>query len=184
MWCLDVDWETRNFLSGAADNSCRLWDVNTGKQKSRIDTKSAVRTCVFAFSGNLVAYSTDKSMGHPCVINVVDVREFKSGKLTADPATRVFFFLCEQVLTSLVLSTSDKPVMTIPIPTAGPKVTAAIWGTLDEQLITGHDNGDIVQWDIKTHQKVKIVSDHMKSISDLQLSADRKSPSFQKEEHL
>ena len=64
--------------------------------------------------------------------------------------------------------------MTIPIPAAGPKVTAALWGTLDEQLITGHDNGDIVQWDIKTHQKVKIVSDHMKSISDLQLSSDSK----------
>ena len=80
VWCLDVDWETKNFLSGAADNSCRLWDVNSGKQKSRIDTKSAVRTCVFSYSGSLVAYSTDKSMGHPCVINVVDVRDFKTGQ--------------------------------------------------------------------------------------------------------
>ena len=30
----------------------------------------------------------------------------------------------------------DKPVMTIPIPTKGPKVTSLIWGTLDEQIIT------------------------------------------------
>ena len=29
------------------------------------------------------------------------------------------------------------------------------------------------QWDVKTHQKVNIVSDHAKAISDLQLSADR-----------
>ena len=49
-----------------------------------------------------------------------------------------------------------------------------MWGTLDEQIVTGHDNGDIVQWDVKTHQKVKIVSDHAKSISDMQLSADSK----------
>jgi translation initiation factor 3 subunit I len=43
VWCLDVDWETKNFISGAADNSVRLWDVATGKMKGCIDTKSAVR---------------------------------------------------------------------------------------------------------------------------------------------
>ena len=31
VWCLDVDWETANFLSGSADNSVRIWDVDTGK---------------------------------------------------------------------------------------------------------------------------------------------------------
>ena len=138
--------------------------------KGCIDTKSAVRTCAFSYSGKMVAFSTDKQMGHPCIINVVDTRTFHA----------------------------DKPVMTIPIPPKGPKVkcdraiivhhnsfltpytnvicqvTSLVWGTLDEQIVTGHDNGDIVQWDVKTHQKVKIVSDHAKSISDMQLSADSK----------
>jgi len=145
VWCLDVDWETKNFLSGAADNSVRLWDVCTGKQLNRIDTKSAVRTCSFSYSGNLVAYSTDRSMGQPCIITVVDVREFNA----------------------------EKPVMTLAIPTKGPKVTSMVWGTLDEQLVSGHDNGDIVQWDVKASNKIKIVSDHVKSISDIQLSKDR-----------
>merc|ERR1712241_1129610 len=27
VWCLDVDWKTQNFISGAADNTIRLWDV-------------------------------------------------------------------------------------------------------------------------------------------------------------
>ncbi len=35
VWCLDVDWETRHFLSGAADNTIRLWDVCTGKMLNR-----------------------------------------------------------------------------------------------------------------------------------------------------
>ena len=30
IWCIDVDWETKNFLSGAADNTIRMWDVCTG----------------------------------------------------------------------------------------------------------------------------------------------------------
>jgi len=146
VWCIDVDWETKNFLSGAADNTIRLWDVCTGKMTDRIDTRSAVRTCQFSYSGNMVAYSTDRAMGQQCVINIVDVRTF---------------------------SNQDKTVMSLPIPAKGPKVTSLIWNGLDDLIVTGHDNGDIVQWDVKTHQKVKISSEHQKVISDLQLSSDR-----------
>jgi len=63
--------------------------------------------------------------------------------------------------------------MQITIPAKGPKVTSMVWGTLDEQLVSGHDNGDIVQWDVKASNKLKIVSNHTKSISDIQLSKDR-----------
>ena len=80
VWCLDVDWQTKNFLSGAADNTIRLWDVENGIMLNRIDTKSAVRTCKFSFSGNMVAFTTDKNMGQPCVIHIVDTRIFGSGK--------------------------------------------------------------------------------------------------------
>jgi len=146
VWCIDVDWETKNFLSGAADNTIRLWDVCTGKMTDRIDTRSAVRTCQFSYSGNMVAYSTDRAMGQQCVINIVDVRTFGN---------------------------QDKAIMSLPIPAKGPKVTSLIWNGLDDLIVTGHDNGDIVQWDVKTHQKVKISSEHQKSISDLQLSSDR-----------
>jgi len=146
VWCIDVDWETKNFLSGAADNTIRLWDVCTGKMTDRIDTRSAVRACQFSYSGNMVAYSTDRAMGQQCVINIVDVRTF---------------------------SNQDKTIMSLPIPAKGPKVTSLIWNGLDDLIVTGHDNGDIVQWDVKTHQKVKISSEHQKAISDLQLSSDR-----------
>ena len=55
-----------------------LWPIHLviGKMIDRIDTRSAVRTCAFSFSGNMVAYSTDRAMGQQCVINVVDVRTF------------------------------------------------------------------------------------------------------------
>ena len=82
VWCLDVDWQTKYFLSGAADNTIRLWDVSNGSMLEQIETKSAVRTCKFSYSGNLVAFTTDKTMGQPCVIHIVDVRCFgKDGKL-------------------------------------------------------------------------------------------------------
>lgn len=35
--------------------------------------------------------------------------------------------------------------MSLPIPAKGPKVTSLIWNGLDDLIVTGHDNGDIVQ---------------------------------------
>ena len=126
----------------------RLWDVSNGIMLNRVDTKSAVRTCKFSYSGDKIAFTTDKNMGQPCVIHIVDVNNFGSG--------------------------SENSMITIPIPPKGPKVTSLVWGNLDKQLITGHENGDIVQWDLGERQKVHMVSDHGKSISDMQLSPDRK----------
>ena len=40
--------------------------------------------------------------------------------------------------------------MSLPIPAKGPKVTSLIWNGLDDLLVTGHDNGDIVQVFITT----------------------------------
>ena len=73
---------SQNFISGAADNTIRLWDVESGKELERIGTKTAVRSCAFSYSGNQVAYTTDKQMGYPCIISVVDVRNFSKGTYT------------------------------------------------------------------------------------------------------
>ena len=145
VWSIDVDWKTQFFASGAADNTVRKWDVGTGKELEYITTKSAVRTCAFSYSGDMLAYTTDKQMGYPCIISVVDVRDF-----------------------------SSPPIMNFTIPEKGPKVTSLLWSGLDDFIVTGHDNGDIVQWDLKTHHKLKMVSHHEKQITDMQLSADRK----------
>jgi len=144
VWSIDVDWKTQFLASGAADNSVRLWDVATGKECERIGTKTAVRATAFSYSGNMLAFSTDKQMGYPCIISIVDVRNF-----------------------------SGEPILNIPIPDKGPKVTSLVWSGVDDFIVTGHDNGDIVQWDVKTHSKTRMNHDHEKTITDLQLSSDR-----------
>ena len=47
-----------------------------------------------------------------------------------------------------------------------------LWAGLDDLLITGHDNGDLVQWDVKTQKKLKMSSDHEKTIMDMQSNKD------------
>ena len=44
-------------------------------------------------------------------------------------------------------------------------MTSGLWGTLDEFLITGHDNGELVQWDIKVKRsrfrRERIANEHL-----------------------
>jgi len=144
VWCLDPKWDNSALITGAADNTVRMWDVELGKQTGEIQTKSAVRTCNFSYSGNMVCYTTDKQMGYPCDICVVDSRSFNA----------------------------EEPIMKISIPSGGPKVTSMVWSGLDDYILTGHENGDVVQWDMKTQKKLCIKSNHQKHVMDMQTSAD------------
>lgn len=146
VWCLDVDWKTEKFISGAADNTLRMWDCETGRQVAEIECKSAVRSCVFSYSANMVAFSTDKAMGHPCELTVVDSRTVGN-------------------------FSKDNSIMKLQV-TPGPKITSMAWGPLEEYIVTGHESGDLAQWDLSTGKKMNLVKEHAGAINDLQLNSD------------
>lgn len=55
----------------------------------------------------------------------------------------------------------------------GDKVTAGLWGTLDEFIVTGHENGDLTQWDMRTGKEIDTRDeDHKDSIRGMQPSVD------------
>ena len=49
--------------------------ISIGKEVMEFVTKSAVRTCGYSYSGNMVAYSTDKTMGQPSELLIYDMRD-------------------------------------------------------------------------------------------------------------
>ncbi|KAH0521410.1 Eukaryotic translation initiation factor 3 subunit I [Microtus ochrogaster] len=59
---MDADWDTKHFLTGSTDNSCCLWDCETGKQLNPLKTNLAIHTHGFNFGGNIIMLSTDKQM--------------------------------------------------------------------------------------------------------------------------
>ncbi|NXC21955.1 EIF3I factor, partial [Corythaeola cristata] len=122
VWCVDADWDTRHVLTGSADNSCRLWDCETGKQLALVKTSSAVRTCGFDFGGNIIMFSTDKQMGYQCFVSFFDLR---------DPS---------QI-------ENNEPYMKIPC--SDSKITSAVWGPLGEFIIAGHESGELNQFSAK-----------------------------------
>lgn len=129
VWSIDVNWDTTKFMSGAGDNRLLLWDVKTGKSIGKISTNSAVRCCQFSYSGNLACYSTACQGGHACELFVIDVR-------TSD--------IFEG--SSILRMTFDEA-----------KITSLLWGSIDETIITGHDNGELQQWDMKVRTIIFII---------------------------
>ncbi|XP_077991124.1 eukaryotic translation initiation factor 3 subunit I-like [Glandiceps talaboti] len=145
VWTIDVSWDSTRVVTGAADNSCRLWDCQTGKQLAKIDTKTAVRTCGFTYSGQELFFTTDKQMGYECEMFFYDIR---------DPRQM----------------SNGEAYLTVPMDM--PKVTSAIWGPLDEYLITGHEDGALCHWDAKSGERILSVKEHARNINDIQSSKD------------
>ena len=59
----------------------------------------------------------------------------------------MFLFIYLVPLFHPVPTASKEPILTIPV--EGPKVTAAVWGPLDQYIIAGDENGNLCQWDMK-----------------------------------
>jgi translation initiation factor 3 subunit I len=146
VWCLDMDWTTSKFMTGSGDMTTKLWDIERGVTIATIDCKSSVRTCNFSYSGNQAAYSTDKAMGFNCELFIIDVRNADSSLNKADPVLKM--------------------------PMATSKITSMVWGTLDESIITGHENGQISRWDLRMGKEINTVKEHTSNINDIQLSKD------------
>lgn len=145
VWSLDVDWTTTKLITGSGDMSTKLWDVETGNDLGTIDCNSAVRTVNFSYSGNQASYSTDMAMKHNCELFIIDVRN--------------------------VDSSNQSPVLKLTM-NQQTKITSMLWGTLDETVITGHENGSIRIWDLRAAKELVSVNDHTSVINDMQLSAD------------
>jgi len=145
VWTLDVNWESSHLLTGSADNTARIWDCETGTQLHELTTRSAVRSCGYSFSGNLINFTTDQAMGYPSEMFIYDIR---------DPSQ---------------IANND-PMLVLPMGTS--KALQSIWSGYDDVIVTGHDNGDLIQWDIKSGDMSRKKTPHSKTINDLQLSRD------------
>ncbi|XP_063687847.1 eukaryotic translation initiation factor 3 subunit I-like [Bolinopsis microptera] len=125
VWDMAVSSDSTKLLSASADQSCIVWDSETGKILHQLEAKSPVRSCGFSLTDNILCFTTDKAMGQPCFVKFFDIRDK------------------EQVQ-------SNTPFQDIQIEDS--KVNRMIWGTVEDYIITGHENGQICQYDWKTEQ--------------------------------
>nr|CAB3241693.1 eukaryotic translation initiation factor 3 subunit I-like [Phallusia mammillata] len=146
VWAIDCNWDSTKVLTGSADLSSKLWDCETGVCLNTWETKSSVRSCNFSYCGNMINFTTDRQMKHEPRISVYDIREPGD----SEPAL------------SFVVDTKEMS-----------KPMCSLWGALNEYLITGHDDGTLAHWDLKTGELLHSVRDHTHLIKDMQLSSDQ-----------
>jgi translation initiation factor 3 subunit I len=80
VWDFDVDESTQRLLTGAADNTFKIWDVETGRCLNTIKTSTAVRSCGISLGTRECFIVTDARMGHPCELSTYDMRQLIEGK--------------------------------------------------------------------------------------------------------
>ncbi|KAG8184438.1 hypothetical protein JTE90_026356 [Oedothorax gibbosus] len=146
VWCIDVNWDTTKVFTGAADATWGYWDVQTGTCLGLNKTDTSVRTGAFSYSGQLLAYTTDKAMGKQCEIRVID---------TLDPSQM----------------SGNGHILSVQIP--GNKITSAVWGPMDEFLLAGLDNGILAKYDLKTLSKFASKHEHKDVINDIQYNKEQ-----------
>lgn len=44
----------------------------------------------------------------------------------------------------------------------GPRISAILWGALDETIITGHEDGEITLWDVRVYNICVLLLYHIK----------------------
>lgn len=161
VWSLAVSSDSRTLLSGSADNTVRIWDVETGKTKHVIETKTSAKCVSFRellgksiTTGNEFLFLTDATMGQRSALHFCDLRAKEPVRMTEWVAKATEYF------------GEDKGV------NEKSKPTTLLWA--EETIITGHEDGRLVRWDAKTQNITSAaLGHHSETIRDMQWSRDR-----------
>ncbi|KAF8630497.1 hypothetical protein AX15_002892 [Amanita polypyramis BW_CC] len=147
VWTVDVDVDTKFFVSGAADNTLRLWSVQSGKCLYTWEFPTAVKRVAFNEEGNQVVCITEQRMGYQCAIRVFRINREDGAKQSEEP---LYMF---------------NPI--------GSKATVCAFTPKQNIIITGHESGKVALFNVKTGEEVESNERaHGDVVTDLQLTKD------------
>jgi len=132
-------------VTGAADNTMRLWKVQTGECLHTWEFATAVKRVACSEDDNKLLAVTEQRMGHMGAIRIFTVQ-------TKGPQ-------------------SDEPL--VEITSTGSKATVAAFSSLDRHIVAGHENGTVSLFNAKSGQLEAEREVHTELITDLQMSLDR-----------
>ncbi|KAL3582352.1 hypothetical protein D5086_016684 [Populus alba] len=148
VWCCDVSRDSMQLITASADQSVKLWNVQTGAQLYTFSFNSPARSVDFSVGDKLAVITTDPFMGVTSAINVKRIAD--------DPSQQ-----------------SGESELTITGP-AG-RINRAVWGPLNRTIISAGEDCVVRIWDSETGKLLKESEPevgHKKPISSLTKSAD------------
>jgi len=141
IWSVDIDRHTDRILSGSADSSAKLWDVQTGRELLSWAHKAPVRSVNWSLSEKQFLTVSDAAMGHTASIYIWDV--------SVDPSSKIV-----------------RPVMEIPLKSDF-KIQQAMWGPLNDNVITACEDGTIRVFDVRKGAETNVISEHSKAVMSI-----------------
>ncbi|CAI9089258.1 OLC1v1023799C1 [Oldenlandia corymbosa var. corymbosa] len=148
VWSCDVSRDSSLLMTGSADQSAKLWSVQTGMPLFTFRFKGAVKSVDFSTGDKLAVLTIDPFMELPSAIHVK--------RIAQDP--------------------SDQATESIQV-IKGPqgRINRAVWGPLNRTIISAGEDSIVRIWDSETGKLLK-ESDketgHKKGISSLEISSD------------
>lgn len=146
---VDVDPTSTVAVTGSADLTIRLWDVQTGKGLFVWETAASVKRVEFSVDAKYFLAVTEEHMGKRGSIFIYKV-DVNGGEN-------------QQV----------EPVRVIENPVGESKMTFAAWIYDGKHIVAGHADGSVSKYDSETGEKVLTGKGHEQTVTDLQTSPDK-----------
>ncbi|GMI88949.1 hypothetical protein like AT2G46290 [Hibiscus trionum] len=148
VWTCDVSRDSMRLLTGSADQTVKLWNVQTGTQLYTFTFGSPARSVEFAIGDKLAVITTDPFMELTSAIHVK--------RIAKDPTKQ-----------------TEESVLVIKGPQG--RINRAVWGPLNSTIISAGEDAVIRIWDSETGKLLRESdkeSGHKKTITSLTKAAD------------
>ena len=142
---LDVTTDSKYLLTGAADLTARIWNVQSGTELTRLDHLSPVRFVEYAQGDQLILTVQDNSFNQDAAFNIWSLA-------TDDWANQI-------------KSPLRKVVGEV-------KLNVAHWGRLNETVVTGDIDGAVRVYNSETGAELAVIADHSKQVNAIVFSSD------------
>eukprot|EP00640_Fibrocapsa_japonica_P002234 CAMPEP_0113934916 /NCGR_PEP_ID=MMETSP1339-20121228/2165_1 /TAXON_ID=94617 /ORGANISM="Fibrocapsa japonica" /LENGTH=344 /DNA_ID=CAMNT_0000936889 /DNA_START=93 /DNA_END=1127 /DNA_ORIENTATION=+ /assembly_acc=CAM_ASM_000762 len=128
VWGLDVSWDSTRLISGSADATVRMWEVETGKELVCFNHKGPVRAVAWSDGAKMFCSVSDAFMESPPFISVYHAPDDVSP---------------EQM--------DQIPFLEIELPV---KATKIGWLPLNKAILAGFEDGSLRTFDPKTGEEL------------------------------
>ncbi|KAL9252064.1 Eukaryotic translation initiation factor 3 subunit I-like protein [Drosera capensis] len=148
VWTCDVSRDSKRLITGSADQTVKLWNVQTGTELYTFNFDSPARSVEFSVGDKLVVITSDPFMQVTSAIHVK--------RIAKDPS--------EQVGESALVIKGPQG-----------RITRAVWGPLNRTIISVGEDATVRIWDSETGKLLKESDNetgHKKTITSLCKSAD------------
>ncbi|KAG5520320.1 hypothetical protein RHGRI_033031 [Rhododendron griersonianum] len=183
VWCCDVSRDSMLLITGSADQTAKLWNVQTGAQLFTFNFDSPTRAVDFGVGDKLAVITTDPFMELPSAIHIK--------RISRDPSEPCFVLLSASLLpapaTPLHLNMSRVAALDSSFPPSdsslssslcnfffslissasiivssranpeGPqgRINRAVWGPLNKTIVSAGEDAVIRIWDSETGKLLK-----------------------------